>query len=130
MSKTQTKPKVAPKQPDLKKDEAVKPKTAPPTTVEAKKPEADKPKAEPAKKVTNKQRMIDMLNRPDGATDAELVKAFSWKGNHVARGQRSTLAKEYREKKTGLMLCKFTRTPSGDTAYKIEPIEEEKPQAA
>lgn len=107
MSKTQTKPKVAPK-----------------------KPEADKPKAEPTKKVTKKQQMIDMLKRPDGATDTEMVKSFNWKGKHVARGQRSSLGKEYRDKNAGLMICKFTRTPSGDTAYKIEPIEEQKPKAA
>ena len=91
MSKTQTKPKVAPKKPD-------------------------------PKKVTKKQQMIDMLKRPDGATDAEMVKAFNWKGKHVARGQRSILAKEYRDKNMAFMISKFTRTPSGDIAYKIEPI--------
>ncbi len=78
----------------------------------------------PDKKPKVKQRIIDMLNRPDGATDAELVKAFDWKGNHVARGRRCTLAKEFEKKKLGIMINKFTRTPSGDTAYKIEKIEE------
>lgn len=110
----------------------VKPKITPKAKVEKAKPEAikappktsaPKPSAKPDKKASVKQRIIDMLSREDGATDAELVKEFDWKGNHVARGRRCNLAKEFEKKKLGILIGKFTRTPSGDTAYKIEKID-------
>lgn len=129
---SKVKPKIVPKA----KTEKAKPAAAPAPQTEAVKPKpeqaaakpdkasAAKPAAKPEAKPNIKQRIIDMLNRADGATDAELVKEFGWKGNHVARGRRCNLAKEFKEKNKGILIGKFTRTPSGDTAYKIEKIEE------
>lgn len=116
------KPKIAPKA----KAETKKPAAAPKAPVKEKAAEtkpSDTPITKPDKKVTVKERIIKLLSRDDGATDAELVKEFGWKGNHVARGRRCNLAKEFEKKKLGIMIGKFTRTPSGDTAYKIEKIE-------
>lgn len=113
---TATKPTTAPKKPKTAKEADVKPAA---TT-------AQKPSATPEKKQTAKSRIMELLSRPDGVTDAEMVKEFGWCGNHTARSRRSTLAKQFREKKTGQIIGKFTRTPSGDTAYKIENIEADK----
>lgn len=125
--KSNIKPKTAPKAVAKTTKPAAAPKT-PPTAKAADNKSSDKPiktpSTQPDKKSTVKERIIKMLSREDGATDAELVKEFDWKGNHVARGRRSHLAKEFKEKKKGIMIGKFTRTPSGDTAYKIEKLDE------
>ena len=118
-------PKVTPKITPKAKVETNKPTVAPkqPPKAEAANPKPAQAISQPDKKASMKQRVIDMLSRPDGATDAELVAEFKWKGNHVARGRRSTLGSEFKAKKQGMIIGKFTRTPSGDTAYKIEKLE-------
>lgn len=122
------KDKVAPKAAVAPKKQATapqKPKAAKEAETKPAATAAQAPSATPEKKSTTKSRIIELLSRKDGVTDAEMVKEFGWKGNHVARGRRSTLAKEFRDKKTGQIIGKFTRTPSGDTAYKIEKAEPE-----
>ncbi len=118
------KPKVAPKAEAKTTKPAAAPK-APPKAKAAVTTSSDTPiktpSTQPDTKSTVKQRIIEMLSRDDGATDAELVEKFGWKGNHVSRGRRSTLAKDL--KKEGKMIDKFMRTPSGKTAYKIIKIE-------
>ena len=137
------KPNVAPKQPIKAKTPEAKP--SPKQPVKAEKPktaaqpktpdtnQADKSKPAEAKKPAEQpkvkkkgvsDRIIEMLNREDGATDAELVEAFSWKGPHVARGWRATRNKKFREQKLNKKIVGFTRK-DGKTAYKIDTIEDQ-----
>lgn len=117
------------------KTKTVKPKAK--TQAKTEKPKTAEKKPQPKAKAEKqprksdvKERFINMLKRPDGATDAEMVAEFGWKGPHVSRGRRSNLAKEMATKNSPYLISKFTRTPSGETAYKIEAKEEEKAQEA
>ncbi len=110
------------------KTKTVKPKAKTQAKTAEKKPQPKAKAEKQPRKSDVKERFINMLQRPDGATDAEMVAEFGWKGTHVSRGRRSNLAKEMATKNSPYLISKFTRTPSGETAYKIEAKEEEKTQ--
>ena len=77
------------------------------------------PKRAPAKASTSKtteskqQRLIAMLKRPDGATIAQMTKAFGWEP-HTVRGALSGALK----KKLGLNVVS-EKPESGERIYRI-----------
>jgi hypothetical protein len=74
---------------------------------------ASKSKTEKASGKSKQQRMIDMLRRPEGATIAQLGKAFGWQP-HTVRGAISGALK----KKLGLKIASEKRA-GGERIYRI-----------
>lgn len=82
--KTTTKKAAAKKAPVKKAIKAKAPKAAKVAKVEEAKPEVE------AKGPTKRQQIIDLLNRPEGATVKQLMDATSWQ-RHSVQGQLSTI---------------------------------------
>ena len=72
-----------------------------------------KPAPLPKSAQTKQQRLIEMLKRPDGATIAQLSKAFGWQP-HTVRGTLSGALK----KKLGLKVVS-AKAESGARIYRI-----------
>ena len=72
-----------------------------------------KPAASRKSKETKQQRLIAMLKRPDGATIAQLARAFGWE-KHTVRGALSGALK----KKLGLKIVS-DKAEGGERVYRI-----------
>ena len=73
-----------------------------------------KPTTSPKTKETKQQRLIAMLKRPDGATIAQMMKAFGWEP-HTVRGALSGALK----KKLGLKVVSQKPEDGGERVYRI-----------
>ena len=71
------------------------------------------PAASPKTKATKQQRLIAMLERPSGATIAQMTKAFGWEP-HTVRGTLSGALK----KKLGLKVVS-QKPEGGERVYRI-----------
>lgn len=79
----------------------------------APKSKSAKPAVSPKSKETKQQRLIAMLKRPDGATIAQMTKAFGWEP-HTVRGALSGALK----KKLGLKIVS-QKPEGGQRVYRI-----------
>ena len=113
-----TKPNTAPRKPRVEPDKVKSGKKTTPAKKSAQAPKAAKP-AKPAKagarEGSKAEKVLELLNRPQGATLADLMKATGWQ-KHSIRGFLSGTV----GKKMGLTLIS-NKEEGGERNYSVKP---------